>query len=180
MSKIGAVEKLRRTSFKILSGLFTFGFGVVATGLVISLSNGLEGGPLIGVAACLGTIALARRVMGSRIVLENSSIIIINPLVTYTVPYREIARVGGGGSGGLTIITRQGDEIYSTGFGGSLIDHFVGSTERAVERIESRRKRHRGSTGHSEMKKQVTVSWIADFCTLGVVVCGIMAAIVGV
>ncbi|MCZ4604353.1 hypothetical protein O3S80_11425 [Streptomyces sp. Lzd4kr] len=178
--KTSEVETLRRTSFKILSWLFTFGFGGVATGLVISLWNGLERGPLIGVAACLGVISLTRRIMGSRIILGKSSVIIVNPLAAYIVPYVEVAQVGGGDSGTLTIITRQGNEIYSTGFGGSFIDHFVGSTGRAAERIEARIKRPRRGVGHSEMKKQFTVSWIADFCTVGVVVCGLMAAVVGV
>lgn len=73
---------LRRISFRVLSWVVTLGFGLVAVGLLISLTYTFESGPLIGVAACLFTIALSRRIMGSRIVLGPSAVTVVNPLTT--------------------------------------------------------------------------------------------------
>ncbi|MER7199919.1 hypothetical protein CG723_45245 [Streptomyces sp. CB01635] len=173
-------EVLRRTSFKVLSCVSTVAFGLVAVGLLVSLTHDLEGGPTSGVAACLFTIALVRRLLGSRIVLDSSAVEIVNPLVTYRVPYSSVAEIRGGGGGTLNLVTRAGDEIYSTGFGGSLIDNFVGSTGRAAERIEQRVRRGRRVTQQGSVTKKFTVSWIADFCTAGAIICAVTAGVLGV
>ncbi|MER6442256.1 hypothetical protein ABT275_38880 [Streptomyces sp. NPDC001185] len=172
-------EFLRRTSFKILSWVFTAGFGVVAVGLLISLFHHPEGGPVIGLAACLFTIALTRRIMGSRIVLSASAVTVVNPLITYTVPYATVAEVRGGGGGTLNLVTRTGDEIYCTGFGGSVIDSFIGSADRAVERIEPRVRHARRSTQQAQMAQRFTISCVADVSTIGGLICVITGGILG-
>ncbi|WP_137994241.1 hypothetical protein [Streptomyces vilmorinianum] len=125
-------------------------------------------------------MALTQRVSGSRITLRDDSLVVVNPLMTYTVPYTDIARIGGGGGGTLNIVTRAGHEIHATSFGGSLIDNFVGSADRAVERIESRVRRNRSRASSVPMSKKVRISWIADLCTLGAAVCGTAAGLIGV
>ncbi|MFF0965509.1 hypothetical protein ACWDQO_06870 [Streptomyces sp. NPDC003703] len=152
----------------------------MAAGLIISLTYSFKGGPISGVAACFFTIALTRRIMGSRIVLGSSALTVVNPLITYTVPYRAVAEVRGGGGETLNLVTQQGDEIYCTGFGGSLIDSFVKSADRAAECIEQQVRRRRRATEKAQVTKKLTVSWIADVCTVGAVVCLITAAFVGV
>ncbi|WP_329539358.1 hypothetical protein [Streptomyces sp. NBC_01358] len=173
-------EILRRTWFRILSWVFTVGFGLVAVGLLVSLSHNLEGGPLPGAAACLFMIALSRRVMGSHIRLGSSFVTVINPLVTYSVPYDAVAEVRGGGGGTLNLITRTGDAIYSTGFGGSIIDNFVGSADRAVARIEKQVGRGRRGAKGAQVTKGFTVSWVADVCAVGAMVCAVAAGILGI
>ncbi|MFC9500718.1 hypothetical protein [Streptomyces sp. NPDC056982] len=179
MPKRQREEVLRRTSFRVLSWAMTVGFGLVAVGLIISLAYNLEGGPASGVAACFFTIALCRRLLGSRIVLGSSAVTVVNPLITYRVPYTAIGEVRGGKGGTLNLVTRTGDEIYSTGFGGSITDYFVGSTECAADRIEQRVKTRLKSRQQGLVEKKFTVSWIADFCAVGVVVCVILAGVLG-
>ncbi|MFQ6851988.1 hypothetical protein AAIB46_13965 [Streptomyces sp. 35M1] len=180
MSRKNSDETLRRVSQKILSWSLTFIFGAVAAGLVAAgFSTGFAAGPLSGVAVSLGTVALTQRVSGSRITLRTDSLVVINPLMTYTVPYAGIARIGGGGGGTLNILTRAGQEIHATSFGGSLIDNFVGSADRAVERIEARVRQHRSHASTAPMSKKFRISWFADLCTLGAVVCGAAAGLVG-
>ncbi|MCX4571850.1 hypothetical protein OHB41_01260 [Streptomyces sp. NBC_01571] len=172
-------ELLRRTSFKILSWVFTAGFGVAAVVVLISLIHHPEGGPMIGLAACLFTIALGRRIMGSRIGLGASAVTVVNPLITYTVPYGTVAEVRGGGGGTLNLVTRAGDEIYCDGFGGSVIDSFIRSTDRAAERIEQHVRRGRRSAQQAKVIKRFTISWVADVCTIGALICIITGGIVG-
>ncbi|WP_353940129.1 hypothetical protein ABII15_00060 [Streptomyces sp. HUAS MG91] len=180
MSKERENEILRRTSFTILSWVVTIGFGLVAVGLVISLTYHFEGGPTAGLAACLFVIALSRRIMGSHIVLGSSALTVVNPLITFTVPYGAVTEVRGGGGETLNLVTRAGDEIYCTAFGGSIIDRFVSSADRACERIERQIRRGRKGSRQAPVTKKFTVSWIADGCALGAVVCAVMAGVLGV
>ncbi|MFE0739485.1 hypothetical protein [Streptomyces sp. NPDC058855] len=159
--------------------IITIGFGLVAIGLLISLTYSLKGGPASGAAACLFTIALAQRFMGSRIVLRFSTMTVVNPLVTYNVPYATITAIRGGGGETLNLVTRGGDEIYSVAFGGSILDSIFKTTDRAVERIKDRAQK-----GHRSTQKQVVktfrISWIADACTVGAFSCAILAGVLGI
>ncbi|MER8073795.1 hypothetical protein ABTZ59_36865 [Streptomyces sp. NPDC094034] len=162
-----------------MSWTFTLAFGMAAIGLTVSLTYGLRGGPLAGVAVSLGMITIAHRIWGSRILLEESSLTIVNPLVTYTIPYKMITNVTSSGNGTLTIATRQGIEIRSTGFGGSIIDHFVGSTERAAKRVTTRLKRQHRESEQVMMTTRFTVVWIADLCAVGALTCATVAGLIG-
>jgi hypothetical protein len=173
-------EVLRRTSSRVLSWVTTVGFGLVAVGLIISLTYIPDGGPASGVAACFFTIAFCRRLFGSRIVLGSSGVTVVNPLITYQVPYTAIGEIRGGNGGTLNLVTWTGDEIYSTAFGGSITDYVVGSTERAADRIEKRVKTRRTSTQQGLVEKKFTTSWIADFCAVGGVVFVILAGALGI
>lgn len=170
-------ELLRRISFKIISWVFTLGFEVAAVALLVNFIHHPEGGTMIGVAACLSTIALVRRIMGSRIALGPSAVTVVNSLITYTVPYVTVAAVRGGGGGTLNLVTWSGDEIYCTGFGG--IDSFVGSADRAAERIERRVRRRRRSRQQAEVTERFTISWIADVCTIRALICVVTGEVLG-
>ncbi|WP_162602630.1 hypothetical protein [Streptomyces spongiicola] len=172
-------KTLRRRSFVALSWIMTIPFGMVSFGAAVSMSDGVDVDAFAVMAACLGVIAVARRILGSRITLGESELAIVNPVVTYTVPYGMIAAVSGGTGGTLTILTRQADEIHSTGFGGSLIDHFVGSTDRAVEQIKCRLKHRPKHSGKDDMQRRFTVAWFADTCGVGALFCAASDVIVG-
>jgi hypothetical protein len=60
--------------------------------------------------------------MGSRVVLRKDSLVLVNPLCWYEIPYGSVARVGTNEGGTLAARTVQRDEFTCTGFGGSLID----------------------------------------------------------
>lgn len=172
------VKVLRRGSFRVMSWSFTGLFGAATVGAIAILTNGLRSGPMIGVAASLGVIALSRRICGSRIVLRDSVATVINPLLTYTVPYRAIARVAVDSGGTLIVVTCDGNEIHATGFAGSIIDSLVGSTDRAVGEFEKRLKLGKGDQ-KAEVSRAFTISWVADFCAAGAGVFAVGAAIVG-
>ncbi|MEU0413581.1 hypothetical protein ABZ307_38120 [Streptomyces griseorubiginosus] len=173
-------EVLHRISFRILRWIITVTFGLVATGLLISLNYSFKGGPLLGVAACFFVIMLAQRFMGSRIVLNSSTVTIVNPVMNYRIPYGAVSSVHGGGGGTLILATREGKEIYAVGFGGSMIDGIFKTTDKSIERIEMRIRKKRGSGQNVQTVKSFRVSWIADFCTVGALTCVVIAGIIGI
>ncbi|MBM7056029.1 hypothetical protein [Streptomyces durocortorensis] len=130
---------------------------------------GLIKDPLIGVAACLGTIVLTRRIGTARIILGKSELKVVNPVFTYRVPYRLVMDVDTSTGGTLTVHTTEGEEIHSTAFGGSLLDHFFGTSDRAVARIKEIVRQRRGPRTEAQARRTLTVSWIADFCLLGTI-----------
>ncbi|NEC89356.1 hypothetical protein [Streptomyces sp. SID12501] len=174
------MKTLRRRSYRVISEFVTFSFGVMAAVIVVDLGPVLEGGPILGIAMCFVVIVMTRRIMGSRVVLDGPIVTVINPLMTYSVPCKEISRVSLGGDGTLVIWTRGGEKVLSVGFGGSLIDRFVGSTERAVKQIEDHRKRDSGSRDPGEFGQKFTTAWIADFSMGGALVCAAVAVAVGI
>lgn len=66
-------------------------------------------------------------------------------------------------AGCLIITTTQAVEIAAFGFAGSIIDHFVGSTDLA----------------NSRTVRRFTRAWTADGCTLGTLVCVALAVTIG-
>ncbi|MBC9719722.1 hypothetical protein H9Y04_45440 [Streptomyces sp. TRM66268-LWL] len=171
-------EVLRRKSFRALSWGFTLLFAAGGFAAMAFVPRD-GGGPLIGSAACFGMVALARRIFGSSIVL-GEQLKVVNPLVTHHVPYRDIREVASNSRGTLTVVTSSGRFIYSTGFGGSLIDHYVGTADRAAERINARRRRGGGSKAGVHERRALTRAWVADTCSVLAVLCAISAAVVGV
>lgn len=178
--KGGENEALHRISFRILRWIITVTFGLVAAGLLISLNYSFKGGPLLGAAACFFVITLAQRFMGSRIVLNPSTMTVVNPIMNYTIPYDVVSSVRGGGGGTLILATRGGEEIYSVGFGGSMIDGIFKTTDKSIERIEMRMRKRRGSGRNMQATKSFRVSWIADLCTVSALACVVIASIIGI
>ncbi|RSR97560.1 hypothetical protein [Streptomyces sp. WAC00469] len=155
---------------RILSWISTVGFGLLAAGLLISLTWGYDSDRMTGVIVILCVIAFCRRITCARVVLRESVVTIVNPLMTYTVPYAAIAQVRGGG-GTLSLLTYAGEEVLGMGYAGSVIDGFVRSADRAAQRIEERVKPKRRKPQEAPVVKKITVSWIADFCTVCAAVC---------
>ncbi|MFJ6612693.1 hypothetical protein ACIQPT_20730 [Streptomyces sp. NPDC091289] len=169
---------LRRKSFVMLSWTILAAMGFFAALAASDVSSGAARGPLIGVAACLGTTVLARRIGTARVVLGESELKVVNPVFTYRIPYRLVMEVDTSKHGTLTVHTTEGEEIYSTAFGGSLLDHFVGTSDRAVVRIKETARQRRGPRTEERSRRTITVSWIADFCLLGTVCVAVAALVV--
>ncbi|MFE7048081.1 hypothetical protein ACFVAM_06915 [Streptomyces californicus] len=169
---------LRRKSFSVLSWTILAAMVFFAALAAEDVSSGAAHGPLTGIAACLGTIVLTRRITASRIVLEASELRVVNPIFTYRIPYHQVMEVDTSQNGTLTVYTFDGSEVYSTAFGGSLLDHFIGTSDRAVAQIKETVRERRVPRTKEESRRTLTVSWIADFCllgTIGVVVAAILA-----
>ncbi|WP_410537920.1 hypothetical protein [Streptomyces sp. KL2] len=131
----------------------------------------------------LGTVVFIRRIAESRIVLGRETLTVVNPLRTYEVSYTAVSRVGSDGGGTLTVETVDGEVVQSTGFGGSLVDHFVGTTGRAVERIRLRLpERPRGYRKKlppaPPVRRRMTRSWPTDIFLAATVVCAVCAGVV--
>ncbi|WNF26845.1 hypothetical protein RI138_08340 [Streptomyces sp. C11-1] len=139
-------------------------------------SSGDARGPLSGVAAALGTIALTRRIGAARVVLGKSELKIVNPIFTYRVPYRLVTEVNTSEDGTLTVHTSDGVEINATAFGGSLLDHYFRTSDRAVTRVQEIVRQRRGPRKDDDRSRRaITVSWIADICLLGTVCVAVAA-----
>ncbi|MFE3389655.1 hypothetical protein [Streptomyces anulatus] len=170
---------LRRISFVALSWTIMTVMAFIAAAAASSAFPDLSPGPLAGVAAALGTIVLTRRIGASRIMLGKSELIVVNPVFTYRIPYRLITEVDTSQDGTLTIHTAEGGEIYSIAFGGSLLDHFIGSSDRAAARIKDIVRQRRSPRTEAQARRTLTVSWIADFCllaTIGVAVTALLTS----
>ncbi|WP_405787589.1 hypothetical protein [Streptomyces sp. NBC_01367] len=171
---------LRRKSFVVLSVVFTTLLGAFALVAWLSMAgNGPDEDALSVMAAMLGGMAFIRRIAGSRIVLDEKGVSVVNPVFTHDVPYRYVAKVESDDGGTLTVTTTQAVEIGAFGFAGSLIDHFVGSTDRAVAQINARRAERRDLRGKSPVARRYTRAWVADICSVAMLVCIVLAVITG-
>lgn len=88
-------------------------------------------------ALCVNS-ALLRRIGSCRLVLHTGFLLVENAISTHRVPYKDIRDVELTSSGGIRIATFQGDEVRPFAFGGSLVDAFFGTSERAVAEIRKR------------------------------------------
>ncbi|MFD5017220.1 hypothetical protein, partial [Streptomyces chartreusis] len=72
-----------------------------------------------------------------RVVLLPDSVQVENPIRSYRIPYAVVLDVRAAHTGGLEIETRRGAVIRCFAFGGSLLDNFFKTSERAAAEIQS-------------------------------------------
>ncbi|MFK0016358.1 hypothetical protein [Streptomyces sp. NPDC091027] len=163
-----------------MSLLFTALLGAFFLLAWVSMAgSGLDKDALSVMAAMLGGIAFIRRITGARIVLDEKGVSVVNPVFTHDVPYRYVAKVGSDKGGTLTITTTQAVEIGAFGFTGSIVDNFVGSTDRAVAQINARLAERRDLRGKSPTVRRYTQAWVADICSIAMTVCIALAITTG-
>lgn len=160
---------LRRISFVVLCWTMMAAMAFTAAAAASVVTSGNASGPLSGVVAALGTIALIRRIGASRVILGKSELKMVNPLFTYRIPYHHVMEADTSGGGTLTVRTFDNEEFYSAGFGGSLLDHFIGSSGRAAERINETVRKRRVPRTEEQPRRTLTISWIADLCLFGAI-----------
>lgn len=171
---------LHRKSFIALSLMFTVLPGGFVLGARASMACRVpDSDTLTVMAVCLGGIAFIRRITGSRVVLGQKVLSVVNPVFTHDVPYRYVARVEADSGGNLVITTTQAVEIAAFGFAGSIIDHFVGSTDRAVAQIKAGLAERWDLRGNSRTVRRFTRAWMADGCTVGMLACIALAVAIG-
>lgn len=170
---------LRRKSFVLISALFTALLGMFVLGALVSMADsGPDKDALTVMAAMLGGIAFIRRITGSRIVLDQQNVSVVNPVFTHDVPYRHVAKVASDHGGSLVITTTQAVNIAAFGFAGSITDRFVGSTDRAVCRISAQVAERRSHSGDIPTVRRYTRAWVADSCTVVMLICIALAVTV--
>ncbi|MFK0050486.1 hypothetical protein ACIQU4_41590 [Streptomyces sp. NPDC090741] len=164
------------------SAIVTFGFGVAVLGMGISMlpggetPGGLDPSLLTGMAIFLGMIAFVRRIAESRVILGRQRVTVVNPLFTYDIPCRHVAKVAADQNGNPVITTLQAVEIQPLGFAGSILDHFVGSSDKAVAVIKAIMAGHR--TGDDALPvRRPTRAWVTDGCVLMALVCCLLIPI---
>lgn len=169
---------LRRRSYPVLMGLVIAIMAILAIPATLSLRDEVSGGALIGFAGIFGTTALSRRIFRTRVILGQDALRIVNPVLTYEVPYRSIVSVESDLHGNLRVVTGDGD-LLATAFGGSLIDHLVGSTDRAAMEIEPFIGGRRARPPQHSVRRSYSVSWFADACALASLSCVVAGGILG-
>lgn len=83
----------------------------------------------------LALCAVLGRITSSKVCLFADRLVIVNPLRTYTVPRELVGSVLANDGGTLIVRTTESREIAVFGFGGSVVDHFIGTTREAEKRM---------------------------------------------
>ncbi|MFF8352973.1 hypothetical protein ACF063_05935 [Streptomyces chartreusis] len=113
-------------------------------------------------AAVLAATAVLRRISSCRVLLLPDSIQVENPISSYRIPYAVVLDVHAAHTGGLEIETRRGTIIRCFAFGGSLLDNFFKSSERAAAEIQGElaSKKPREMPGaEGEMRRSIRCGW---------------------
>ncbi len=182
---------LRRRSSLIILGVVVVMPGIFVPLGLLSFLDEPKGDHLAIAAFSLGCIALVWRIMGAKVVLTVDTMIVVNPVFSYEVGYHGVWRVGGDSRGTLTVWTFTDEEISSFGFSGSILDHFVRTSDRAAERIQRRlpvkkREVRKGERGRRELeekygvRRSISRAWGADACALTSMVLWIWAGVLGI
>ncbi|MCX4803574.1 hypothetical protein OG594_18280 [Streptomyces sp. NBC_01214] len=139
---------LRTRSWKILSVTLPPTLGIFGT---VAALKGLESGGARDfwyvVATLLALAALIQRILSSRVLLEPTTLTVINPVFTYSCPREFVRWPVVGSDGGLEIHLRDGSVINSFAFGGSLISRALGTGSKAVGEISDWLNTPRGEVG---------------------------------
>ncbi|MEV8346461.1 hypothetical protein [Streptomyces niveus] len=77
------------------------------------------------------------KVAQCKVILRGDILVVVNPLRTYSVPALAIQDVMVGDDGTLKVRLHAGRTISVFAFGGSLIDHFSKTSDRAEREVSS-------------------------------------------
>ncbi|MDJ1135750.1 hypothetical protein [Streptomyces iconiensis] len=122
-------------------------------------------------AVSLAFVPFARHIWCSRIVLDSGALMVVNPVRVYRVPYQDVVRVTATSGGTLLVVTSGRMEIPSTGFGGSVIDAFAGSTNTATDTAEHEVRRRRGSSDTEPGTVRFSREFVGDMCLVASLAC---------
>ncbi|MFD4374324.1 hypothetical protein [Streptomyces sp. NPDC058486] len=168
---------LRRRSLLVFSMLFTLVILVILADVMAEGWGDIKREDLQAASLMLEMLFVIWRFAGSRILLLGSTVKIVNPLLTYTVPVGSVRSIAS--SQGLSLATSDGREINSMAFGRSLIDHFVGTSTKAADRIERHVRRRRNGRAGGVVERALTWEWRADVFALAGVACLVASMFIG-
>ncbi|MZE78009.1 hypothetical protein [Streptomyces xinghaiensis] len=122
--------------------------------------------------------ATVRRIGSCRIVLMQGQVLVENPLIVHSLPNGSIMDVEISSSGSLRIRTRPGKEIRPLAFGGSLVDTYFKTSERAATKIrEYLRDNGREPAARTEGQQKFRRCWSADIALVLGCIAGTMATV---
>ncbi|MFB7917371.1 PH domain-containing protein [Streptomyces sp. NPDC056061] len=128
---------LRRRSWPVLSGIFVLGLGIVTIAAVYKVSsvNGFRTG-WQGIPVYLALAGIIGRVVSCKVIVRDEVLLVVNPLRTHIVPRTAIRAVSVTDDGTLEVALDEDRTIPVFAFGGSLVDRFRGTSDRAGRSID--------------------------------------------
>ncbi|MEW2458598.1 PH domain-containing protein [Streptomyces albus] len=89
-----------------------------------------------GIPIYLAGVGVIVRVANCKVELRDATLLVVNPLRTHVIPRSAIQDVSVNDGGTLGVWIEDENEIQCYAFGGSLIDHFRGTSDKAERRIK--------------------------------------------
>ncbi len=173
---------LRRRSFRVLSVLAVLLFAGGSVFPAWAALSGEDAGAMFGAAMCLGVGSLALRVTRSRVHLTGTSLLVVNPVMTYELPYGAVKKAEVNPGGSLVIVPkdpgpRTDEEGYLVvGFAGSLLDRAFGTSPKAAAEINKvRRTRRKATAPGGETTRSLTVDPVAELLLVAAAACAVVA-----
>ncbi|EFE74298.1 predicted protein [Streptomyces filamentosus NRRL 15998] len=173
---------LRRRSFRVLSVLAVLLFTGGAVFPAWAALSGEDSGAMFGAAMCLGLGSLALRVTRSRVHLTGTSLLVVNPVMMYELPYGAVKKAEVNSGGSLVIVPRNpgpgtDEEGYLVvGFAGSLLDRVFRTSPKAAAEINKvRRSRRKTAARGGETIRSLTADPVADLLLVAAAACAVVA-----
>ncbi|WP_405190382.1 hypothetical protein OG473_17050 [Streptomyces anulatus] len=165
---------LRRRSWIMISLVVIIGLGIgmLAAVLKVSSVSGFRSG-WQGIPVFLALVVPIGRVANCKVVLRRDVLVVVNPLRTHILPAATVHDVSVGDDGTLEVRFDQYRVVSVFAFGGSLVDHFKGSSAEAGRKVSTWLGTARTESGRGDVAPQVrwTRCLLADAALgLGVVV----------
>ncbi|WP_328383702.1 hypothetical protein OHS81_07710 [Streptomyces sp. NBC_00400] len=131
----------------------------------------------VGLTASFATIFLVQRICRTRVLIVGDEVCVVNAVFEYTVARGAVAQVLVDMGGSLKLKTVSGEEVYVGAYSGSLIDHFVGSSDRAADVIRQHVKVKTKAPRGSVVRRGLAISWLSDIWLVAAVICAVWTAI---
>ncbi|MDT0489931.1 PH domain-containing protein [Streptomyces griseus] len=171
---------LRRVSWMVFFGvaLVGLGIGAVVAVLAVSAANGFREG-WQAIPVFLAIAGFIGRIGNCKVIIRDEVLTVVNPLRTHILPKSAIRGVSVDGGGTLRFHLDQDREISSFAFGGSLIDHFVGSSGKAERKVEMWLRADRAESAAAAEAVAPQARWTRCTSADAAIVLGVVVAAVG-
>ncbi|MEE4420654.1 hypothetical protein [Streptomyces bugieae] len=168
---------LRRKSQRILQWFFSV--LLLALAALVAKRMGFNGPnkAQVGLTASFATVFLIQRIFRTRVLISQDEVCVVNAVFKYSVTRDAIAQALIDAQGNLKLKTTAGEEVYIAAYSGSLIDHYVGSADRAAEVIRQRLKAKPTASRNSTVRRRIAMSWLSEIWLAGAVICATWTAI---
>ncbi|MFE6100439.1 PH domain-containing protein [Streptomyces laurentii] len=130
---------LRRVSWRVISwvGVIGLGIGTIAAVAKVTSVNGFRMG-WQGIPVFFVLAGILGRIANCKVVLDEDALTVVGPLRTHRIPKATIRDVVVDENGTLDVHVlgrEKGVAVFA--FGGSLVDHYIGSSGKAQYRIKA-------------------------------------------
>ncbi|MFE7333142.1 hypothetical protein ACFU8W_51935 [Streptomyces sp. NPDC057565] len=127
---------LRRVSWMVICWVtvLAMGIGMLAAVYKVTSVNGFRVG-WQGIPVYLALAGIIGRIVNCKVILRDGVLTVVNPLRTHTLPAVAIRDVLVGDDGTLEVHLDKDRVVSVFAFGGSLVDHFKGSSKKTERKI---------------------------------------------